>query len=457
MTKVQKVIASLSFFATFQFMCWLFDCYLGHHIGYQMGNPALVSVFTFIPYVLFDLVLVLIFERNQVFLQSSLFDKNRPFLQRYYIIKLPALCIIRIIAAVSMTFVKQENAFWVSSLIISLYWIVVYCISCNKKEAIWHSPKKLLIVLAAFVLIVASKIAVDNLLCSDYSYYLSKYEATSPILQSVHNNISYNYGIVTCVYHFLLSLILLIAHYHSDEDSVRDNDKLKARDFSLVMVKAMCAMWIVGVLFFGRLIITSQGFLLSGAEQSHGSNTVSFGECKGEVEHEYIKTLSVNDKGEYIVCQSKYSQVLTINNKDKDKIEIVIQDMPSQYDVYAKATELKDTFLVVDVSTDSYSACIYNSTAIYYCNAEGSHSVLLEDLNAHKEDPIITDICKKFLEDGNIYIFEYSYQYFLKYDKEFIVPYIDRYAKGDFNSMEAAWMKISHYRSSFVIDLAKSI
>ena len=66
-------------------------------------------------------------------------------------------------------------------------------------------------------------------------------------------------------------------------------------------------------------------------------------------------------------------------------------------------------------------------------------------------------MCRRLLSDGNVFIFEYGYEYLSKYDADFIVPYVERYSNGEFTENEAKWLENSHYDPEYIIDLAKEI
>jgi oligoribonuclease NrnB/cAMP/cGMP phosphodiesterase (DHH superfamily) len=83
--------------------------------------------------------------------------------------------------------------------------------------------------------------------------------------------------------------------------------------------------------------------------------------------------------------------------------------------------------------------------------------IFVEDLAEMEEDQIVTDILEHLLENGNLFAFEHGYEYLIKYDQEFIQPYIERYAQGDYNKAELKYINNLRYRNDYIQNIAKSV
>lgn len=67
----------------------------------------------------------------------------------------------------------------------------------------------------------------------------------------------------------------------------------------------------------------------------------------------------------------------------------------------------------------------------------------------------LIDILKYFIQKGDFEYFEYGSSYLLKYDYEFIEPYINRYRMGKFTENE---LNINNnIKQEYIIDFAKSL
>lgn len=73
------------------------------------------------------------------------------------------------------------------------------------------------------------------------------------------------------------------------------------------------------------------------------------------------------------------------------------------------------------------------------------------------ESEILTAIYKNLIEECNWNFFEQGAEYLCEHDRDFIQPYLERYAAGDFTEDEAALLADSLLRASYVTDIAKEL
>lgn len=130
-------------------------------------------------------------------------------------------------------------------------------------------------------------------------------------------------------------------------------------------------------------------------------------------------------------------------------------------DTKVKITHGKDTVLTfhTDVYDDSYAvdvnfeACRYGCQAIAWEEDDTSKAMLTKNIDKIKENKYITDMLEQLIGEGQFEFFEYGYEYLLKYDKEFIIPYIERYSTGEFSQGELN--NSSYIDTSYIQKLAQ--
>jgi hypothetical protein len=69
---------------------------------------------------------------------------------------------------------------------------------------------------------------------------------------------------------------------------------------------------------------------------------------------------------------------------------------------------------------------------------------------------VITELCRELISNGNLFAFEFGCEYLLKYDSNFIEPYIEKYAKGEFSVNEFEWFENSFYNEEYIVNIAKT-
>lgn len=82
--------------------------------------------------------------------------------------------------------------------------------------------------------------------------------------------------------------------------------------------------------------------------------------------------------------------------------------------------------------------------AVAYERDGKAYSVAFQEIKYKDFDVQLLGICKLLLADGRLSAFEYIIEYVLKYDRDFAMQYITRYAEGDFTRDELLKCKKIH-------------
>lgn len=116
----------------------------------------------------------------------------------------------------------------------------------------------------------------------------------------------------------------------------------------------------------------------------------------------------------------------------------------------------KKTPLFLPDENPEMKACRYDFNAVAYISEEKPHALLFRQINKHtQQDENLIAIMEYLVEDGYFEAFEYSYQYLLRYDPAFILPYIEKYAKGELTAAEQE--KNSYLNQDYMLNFAKKI
>ena len=98
----------------------------------------------------------------------------------------------------------------------------------------------------------------------------------------------------------------------------------------------------------------------------------------------------------------------------------------------------------------------YGFNAIAYLSDEKPVVWNIHQINKHtQQDENLIAIMEYLVEDGYFEAFEYSYQYLLRYDPAFILPYMEKYAKGELTAAEQE--KNSYLNQDYMLNFAKKI
>lgn len=64
-------------------------------------------------------------------------------------------------------------------------------------------------------------------------------------------------------------------------------------------------------------------------------------------------------------------------------------------------------------------------------------------------------ICEQLVGEGYFEAFEYTYQYLLNYDREFITPYIENYTRGNFD--DSFYQKNKYIKADYITQVLRDI
>ena len=104
---------------------------------------------------------------------------------------------------------------------------------------------------------------------------------------------------------------------------------------------------------------------------------------------------------------------------------------------YSKPT-FKDIYWEMeDISVADITASRYGFEVLAYMSGDKPNAILMKKINAYsKKDETLIRVLETLIEQSYFEAFEYSYQYLLRYDRDFIMPYIQKYANGDLTGEE---------------------
>lgn len=104
---------------------------------------------------------------------------------------------------------------------------------------------------------------------------------------------------------------------------------------------------------------------------------------------------------------------------------------------------------------DDFVLEYYSADMILYFNEKNPQAVMLKDISKKSKNEMLVFSLETLIKDGCWDYFEYGCEYLLKYDSKFIIPYIIRYANGNFTEHEIA--QNTHMNLRYMMNFAKEI
>ena len=100
---------------------------------------------------------------------------------------------------------------------------------------------------------------------------------------------------------------------------------------------------------------------------------------------------------------------------------------------------------------------VLENCAICYVQGGKPVVVYFKKLADFEDNAIVTGVCEQLIGEGNMAVFEYGAEYLYKYDKDFILPYLERYAAGNFDQKERQSLAELFYNPEYITGIANNL
>ncbi len=336
-----------------------------------------------------------------------------------------------------------------SVFIVLMYLLLIRYYSNVSFKCLIESKKNFICSILVLFSIVALNILYHFMCLNEYSKitnYLNKYNATGEQIKSLCNKVDFIcdiYGVclITIVSLFMLVLTALISLNLPKIHKEKSRYNIFFRAFAIICVSA------VAVCFFCFL-----KNVISPAYSISDIDILSKGGGSKEFDNNYQETIikAYDSAGNEADIYTQKTYHIMYENKQLLKIKpFVSSDIKNS--ISGNTLTINDGTYQIEV--DGIEAKRLLNYAIMYKSEDNAVAVLTEDIpNLDKDDNLIA-ILEKLITDGYFDYFEYGCEYLLKYDPQFIKPYITRYANGNFTDTELAVNK--DIKTEYMVNVAK--
>lgn len=242
---------------------------------------------------------------------------------------------------------------------------------------------------------------------------------SSSIAATISKNMEYMYEIRNALLDFASEATILIASYFSIPTNKAINCETchtnKAHFVSRIVAMLLLSFGICGLKFF----VLPQNFLTT----IHVKNSVS---------HSTEPSFDYNRSFTTISRAIGYHERKEIYRKTHGMIyygDKKVLDIKMDYEFEGNPIEVR-TVKGMEIRI------ICKNQAIAYFKNEKPYVVSFQDINWQSNDIILLEVCKELLSEGRLDCFEYICSYIMRYDSDFIQPYLRRYIVSDFTSEE---------------------
>lgn len=344
-----------------------------------------------------------------------------------------------------------------SAYVVLMYLLLIRYYSDISFKCLAESKRNIICSISALFSIVALNILHYFICLNEYSkitYYMNKYNATGEQIESVCNKADficdvYGVALITVVSIIMFAFTAIISPNLQKADERKNRYKgrykIKCNKFYCVFAIICVSFMAVGVFCFLKYVI-SRPYCIS--DINVFSSDVGSKGFYNNYKETTVKAFDSVGNETDVYTQKSYC----ILYEDKQLLKIkpfTSQDIENT--VSGNVLTLNDGTYPIEV--EGIEAERFLNHAVMYKSEGAVVAVLTEDIPKLEKDKNMITILKKLILDGYFDYFEYGCEYLLRYDPEFIKPYIARYAKGDFTENELAVNE--DIKTDYMINVAK--
>ena len=432
------------------FIC---NYYPKHILEFNSWHSLLVSFLNLLFYVLFFSLIIIFFKKEKTVFSKELFNPFIPFKEKFELNSLFVLLFAQIITDLLNFFSSlylTKYAYFVSSFLTLINWLIIYLISTHKKHSIFISKKYFAITTVICLILFAISFLYDFKIFTIYTESTQKYVIESTILKNTITNLDFFLNLKNFIFDTLIGIVFIVLHFVSLKNvAIEETDEiLLNRKISVFIIRIAFLMLISFILIRVRVLITPYSSL---------SETNLFDDTS---------THYVHDNSFYA---SSYSFTLTRRNGYNTEDKVIFQN--TKIKIYCNQAEL------YEISTDGFyrvnnysisgnqmtiankldkhvingqTVYVLEDLAICYHENNTPRIIKFSDINSRKENPILTDFIKELVCEGNVLLFVNAYDYLKKHDFEFANSTAQRYTTGDFTNNEKTYINKIGYRTEYL-------
>ncbi len=460
MTKKKSIAYNCISLLLISIAYWLCNYYPKHIVEFgAYGFSVIGTFFNAIVILLYCFLLTIFFCKSKTLFSENIFGSDLPITATFCIKKLflsaSVFLLCDILRSVTQPFLAEWSYIFIDVLTV-VTWLTIYSILTFKSDSLYKKRPYAISALSIIIVLLAIIVLFDIHLIDKASILLKKFIGGAGD-QYTLTNIDFLHGILALIFDFFVGCTLIIFHTISTTAENCRRDKEEVWDKRKNVYKTM-ARFVVLFIMMGLIVVLK--FLIAPIQSFAGysvegeKSTFYVAMEKFDIDTECITVYRFVNRG---VKQPVYCATNVVIRYDN----IVTAEFTVDRVEKATIVESEGNHIVIEDNFAEYyiddtKVYVFANDAISFVENGKPKTIMFSDINTkHKESTILTNLCKKLISDGNISVFENSYKYLSKYDKEFIQPYINRYSVGDFNQQERTFLDKYQYNESYIINLVK--
>lgn len=323
-------------------------------------------------------------------------------------------------------------AFIISDLRIVLEWLLVFSVILRVLR-LKRSPKNKNLIISACVLLFVSLTIAAALDLADIAAIrrtAEKNTLSGAETLTVIQNTNFMHGARGAALDTVSGIIIFTAAFFSraakDESENKEKVSLYMVILRISLIFVMCFM-LCGV----KTVLLPQS-ALHNTNIGRSSSSHSIADFYADTSVMRISRGEGDDCSKEVYCMTKCE--IRYADKLLYKCRIDGEFCGMNIEIQGNRIIMSDGFERVDIG--GIEVKVLPDRAICYAIGETPYCIPLRGIKNQSENRVVTDFCKKMLEDGRLEYYEYSCEYLSKYAPDILKPYTERYAAKNFTEQE---------------------
>ena len=298
----------------------------------------------------------------------------------------------------------------------------------NVKQAFVEKDKTIIVLVLAYILTFV--ISNSLLFAKLFKLYLyrEKYNIQSQFYVFQQANTFYESHLLRMIAAIISEIILiLLLNCLFGEKTIKSEST-----FLRVTARSMISVVLVTVLFFVKIIVLPTGSIKN--INSEISNAYVGLENLTSNSFTQKQIYRANGIKQEVLCYEK-TEIETKYHNDSLITFKLCNFFDYEY-VNAEANNIKRANGGASVKIDGQEIVFFANQYVVFVENGTPYVIAFEDIKNQGENDVLTSFIKYMVSCGYWDYFEYGCDYMQKYDADFIKPYIERYANGDFTENE---------------------
>ena len=463
--KVQEKYPALFNFITFTLLnvtFWECSSYPRHildfiNIGGRLTpDEVLAFLVNFLYHTIYFFCLIVFFTRGKSVFSSGIVKKGGPWYKRFPFGRLLGLLALQMVFDCVAGYWGDYLPLISQDVCTVLWWGLVYWILVGRSRSLLSHKPLLFTVVGIFSVVLGVKIGISAETLANCKAIESKLETDSPYLMQFGLNTVFIQSIWDLLFDTILGGVLLYFHGRCLPHSVDKADEYKSsaayartREGTITVIRFIALCGVAMSMCFCKLLISPDDYLRI-VEVGAGAHTRytmdgSFYEGKEQQwtayrmdgRHSKTKVLDVV----YVDLYRDQKKVASLHGWGCDPM---FQSYPPVF-----------PYDMTEHTVGNTTVYVYYSASVSFMENGKPRTVRFRDLHQCEENPVLIGVFEWMISEGNVIAFEYGCDYLYRYDREFMEPYIRRYAGEEFTPAEKEMMEKAYYRSDYIAGIAE--